>query len=246
VLSVSAQKVIDEVLAQLERYKDALRGVRATIIETELAHRRGEFVAKENREKQRVPAEERWGAFGDPGGMLARAERLRTQAERLKAQAERRIDALQGESVVQKTHEEQWYPAEERLDSVGSPYEVLTSPKRTLKELPSNERNEVRIRATPAAAEKFDLANFPEEDNLAFILTMSRVPARLLRMEAELVNVPRWFKWLLKAVECRIEFDYIRGVPVPKTSFMWIQSRGIGPWRLQMGNETEVRYQTRS
>jgi hypothetical protein len=241
-LSVSTRRVVDEVLAQLEHYKDALRGVRATVIERELARRRSKFVAKESREKQPVPAEERWGAFDDPGGMRARAERLRAQAERLRAQAERRINALQGKSVVQKTHEEQWYPAEESLDSVGSPYEVLTSSKHILKELPSNERNEVRIRATPAAAEKFDLANFPEEDNLAFILTMSRVPARLLRMEAELVNVPWWFKWLLKAVEFRIEFDYVHGVPVPKTSFMWIQSRGIGPWRLRMGSETEVRY----
>jgi hypothetical protein len=186
-LSASAKRVIDEVLAQLERYEDALQGVEATVIEKDLAYRRGEIVVKE-------------------------------------------------------TREEPWSPAEEERDSVGNPYEVLTSSRHTLKELPGNEQNEVRIRATPAITEKFDFANFPSEDNLAFILTMSRAPVRLLRMEAELVNVPWWLKWLLKSVECRIEFDYIRGIPVPKTSFMWITSRGIGPWRLQIGNETEVRY----
>lgn len=186
-LSASAKRVIDEILAQLERYEDALQGVEATVIEKDLAYRQGEFVVKE-------------------------------------------------------TREERWSPAEEERDSVGNPYEVLTSPKRTLEELPSNERNEVRIRATSAITEKFDFTNFPSEGNLAFILTMSSAPARLLRMEAELVNVPWWLKWLLKSVECRIEFDYIRGIPVPETSFMWITSRGIGPWRLQMGNETKIRY----
>jgi hypothetical protein len=233
-LSASAKKVVDEVIAQLERSKDALQGVEATIIERELAYRRGEVGVKQVPEKRRVPAKKKRDVF-DPDGMLA-------QAERLKAQAQRRIDALQqGEFVVKETREEQWSPAEEALDSVGSPYEVLTSSKRTLEELPSNERNEIRIRAAPAET-KFDFANFPGEDNLAFILTMSREPARLLKVEAELVNVPWWFKWLLKSMEVRIEFDYIRSVPVPKTSFTWIQSRGIGPWRIEMGDEVEVRY----
>jgi hypothetical protein len=217
-LSISTQRTINEIVAQLERREDALQGIESTTIERELAYRRGEFVLKETCEEQSSLADE------------------------VRARAERRIEDLQGASVVEEPREEQCPPAEEEVSFFSDdPYEILTSSRYTLEELPTNERNEIRIRATPAEVEKFDFASFPE-NNFAFTITMSSVPARLFRIEIALVNMPWWFKWLLKSMEAETTFCYIRGVPVPKTRFLRLLSRGIGPLRLGMGGEAETRY----
>jgi hypothetical protein len=186
-LSLTARKVVDEILGQLEHREDALRGLEGTIIDSTLAYRRGRF-------------------------------------------------------VVEKTSEEPWSPAEEARAGLSAIYEELNSSRLVLEELACDDPNEIRIRATPAVVGEFDFASFPAEDNLAFTMTMSTVPARLLRVEMELVNLPWWLRWLLKLEETSIEFDYIRGVPVPRTSSIRILSRGIGSLRLAMGSEIEVRY----
>jgi hypothetical protein len=192
---------------------------------------------------------------------VSRVAELRISARKviaeILAQLERREDALQGveaiviekelayhrgEFVVKETREKPWSLEEEGLEGYGGPYEVLGGSNRILEELPSSEGNEIRIRATPPVPDKVDTMDFPGPENLAVTVTMSVVPPRLLKMEAEFVHLPKWLKWLLKTAEVEMVFDYIRGVPVLKTGYVHLLSRGIGPLRFGMGNETETRY----
>jgi hypothetical protein len=53
-LKASTRQILDELLAQLEKRGETLRGVEATIITKELAYRQGEFVVKETRKEQSV------------------------------------------------------------------------------------------------------------------------------------------------------------------------------------------------
>ncbi len=73
-------------------------------------------------------------------------------------------------------------------------------------------------------------------------MIISRVPVQLLRIEMKMINLPRWFKWVFKSLDASIEFEYIRGVPIPKKSLGRMRSRGIGPWRWGGGEDTEFHY----
>lgn len=223
-LSISAQKTITGILAQLEHREQVLQGVESTTIEKELVYRRGEFVMEDSEKLSSV------------------ADEMYARAERRKARLLSHLDALRGVSAVTDTHEEQRSPAKsERTAFSDDPYKVLTSSEYSLEELPSIEQNVIRIQATPAVVEKPDFASFPE-GNCAFTITMRSMPAQLLSMEMTLVNMPWWFRWLLESMKAETTFQYVRGVPVPGTRSLRLLSRGIGQWRLGIGRETEIRY----
>jgi hypothetical protein len=148
-----------------------------------------------------------------------------------------------GMFVVKKIHQEQQVlDDEQRLGDLGDPCDVLLSSDYSLEELPENKHNVIRIQAKPARPGKFNIMNLRAEDHQAAIAVITKTPARLVEMKLLLVNLPWWINWLLKSVEARVEFEYIRGVPVPTKSSSRIQSKGLGWWRIGGGEDIEVQY----
>jgi hypothetical protein len=190
-ISGSTKMVVDEILAQIERHDEALRGVRAIIVEKRLSYKGGEFIV-----------------------------------------------------VSEEEHEERWPPAEaakdEKRDQFTDPFDEFLTSDLVLRELPGGDRNEIHVHASVSGKKKFDLTDFPLERFLSFHITLSRVPARLLRAEMGLSNAPRWIRWLFRQAEMTIEFGYCRDVPIPMRGSMRLLTRGIGSLRYGMGYESEI------
>src|SRR5512138_1068446 len=159
-LSFQARTVIDELIAQLKCRAEALQGVEVTIIETELAYRKGKFVVKNSKEEKRT---------------------------------------LGGEQV---------------LADLVDPLDCFDNTKCHIQELASGRHGEVRLRAIPIPEKQPEADSYQGKEEFIMTLIISRVPMRLLSIEAKMINVPRWFKWVIKSLDASIEFDYIRGVPV--------------------------------
>ncbi len=148
-----------------------------------------------------------------------------------------------GVFVVKEIRKEQQVLGEEpRLGDLGDPCNVLISSEYCLEELPETKHNVIRLQAKPARPGKFNIMDFRAEDHQAAIVTINKVPVQLLEIKLLLVNLPWWINGLLKSVEAKVEFEYIRGVPVPRKSFSRILSKGIGFWRIGGGEEIEVQY----
>ncbi len=157
---------------------------------------------------------------------------------------EKELTYRRGQFVVKKTTQEsRTLSREQNLDDEDGLLELLANPKYHLKELRSGKQNELRIHLQPVAPKKLDFKNSSMEDSIAVTLFLQQAPVQLLRMEAELVNVPWWFKWVIKSLDNGVEFEYVRGIPAPKCSFMRTLSRGIGSWRWGTGQEIEFLYE---
>lgn len=147
-----------------------------------------------------------------------------------------------GEFVVKKTSQEQRTFGKKgtTLDDLVNLGEILTSPYHIFEELPGSKSDELCVRLTPANP-KADLQSAAGEENMVITALFSRAPASLLNMDIKVV-LPLLLKLLLKSQTAGIAFTYVRGVPVPKSMFLRVQTKGLGTLRLGWGSEVEIEY----
>jgi hypothetical protein len=155
----------------------------------------------------------------------------------------RELAYRRGEFIVKKVHQEQRILGDKKsLEELSDPCGILTSSTSSLEELPSDRQNAIRIRVKPANPRKFDLMHPRAEDHQAAIAVINKTPVRLVEMKLLFVNLPWWIECLFKSFEAKVEFEYVRGVPIPKKAYSRAQSKGIGRWRIGGGEEIEVQY----
>ncbi len=150
-----------------------------------------------------------------------------------------------GDFIKKKTRKEQQSPIQEDLlDDLFNPNEVLKRAKTVFKDMPCNQRNEILLRAIPKSAKKFD----PPTSFVDTIILMKK-PAKLLRFETKVENLPWWLKWLrivaVKSLDAGVEYVYFQEVPLPKKISIRVKTRGIGPLRYGVGEDTEIWYKTK-
>lgn len=143
-----------------------------------------------------------------------------------------------GQFVVEETRQEQRTLGQDQtLDDLLDLRKLLSGPGHTFRELPARSPDELRVRITPSAPSAMG-------ESVALTMILSKVPARLLRIETEAAGLPVLFKALIKSQAMEITFDYVRGVPVPTLVRLHLLSRGVGALRFGAGSEIEVRYKT--
>ena len=156
--------------------------------------------------------------------------------------SERELVCRRGKLIVEATHEERRIlDREQTFDDLVNLREIFADPGHVFEELPGSQPNQNRVRVTHTLSARLGLSGGTRED-VAITLTLSRSPARVLRMEAEAVHLPLWLRLLLKSQATEVVFDYVHGVPVPTSLRQHIASRGIGWLRLGGGKEIDVQY----
>ena len=156
--------------------------------------------------------------------------------------SERELVYRGGKLIVAATREDpRVLDGEQTFDDLVDLREILSDPGHVFEELPGGQPNQIRVRVTHTLSAKPVISGSTRED-VVTTLTLSRSPARILRMEAKAIHLPLWLRLLLKSQMTEVVFDYIHGVPIPTSLRQRTAGRGIGWLRLGGGKEIDVQY----
>lgn len=190
-------------------------------------------------------------------GLKVLSDEARAVVEEVFAQLEHYVEALEGveativekdlayengEHVLKETRQEtRTLGKSQTLDDLVDVRELLSNPTHAFEELPGTGPDEVHIRIMPAGPVAFAAASATGKD-VVVTAVFSRLPARLLRMKAAMVNLPLLFRLLLKSQTMDITFGQVRGVPVPTSLHMRVHGRSVGVGNADWSNRIEISY----